>query len=139
MKNVNTRRKAYGVSFLISGLAVGGIGLLTLWTPDLISSVSMKIILTLIIVAALSAVLFMLTFANDEDMVPQKMSIVIGGCSVALSVILIGEIWFEWLEGVLLGKLVFTLLIIGGLAGFVMSVWEDFFESKRLKDEGYLD
>ena len=138
MKDVASRRKIYGIAFLISGLAMGGVGLMTLWAPDLISSFSMKLILTLVILAGLSSVLFMLTFAKEEK-IQKKMSLVIGACVLALSGILVAEIWLDVFNESLLGKLVISLLVIGVLAGFVMSVWEDFFESRRLKDEGYLD
>ncbi|MEM6780779.1 MAG: hypothetical protein AAF569_02835 [Pseudomonadota bacterium] len=139
MKDALERRKMYGIAFLMSGLALGGVGLLSMWMPDLVSTTTLKIIFSLIIAAALSCTLFMLTFANEDGKLPKKMSMIIGASSIALAAILFGEVWFDLFEKTLLGKLVVTLLVISALAGFVITVWEDFFESKKLKDEGYLD
>lgn len=139
MTSVNARRKAYGLTFLISGLVLGGVGIFALWVPELWNNTLLKALLTILVLSGLSAVLFLLTFANDEDKVPQRMSVIIGLCSVLLAGLVVGEIWFALLEDVVMGKIAFTLLIVAGLAGFVMSVWEDFFERRRLKEEGYLD
>lgn len=139
LRDITKRRNAYGTVFLISGLAIGCIGLLSLWMPDLFSSFLLKAILSCGVIAALSAVLLVMTFANQEDKLTKKMAFVIGVSSALLSIILIGQIWFSIFEGILLGKLAATLIVISMLAGFVLSVWDDFFESKRLKDENYLD
>jgi len=133
------RKKAYAATFLVSGLAIAAVGLSNIWYPDLISSTSLQIVLTLVLVAALSATLYMLTLNNCEELLSQKMSYVIGVCSVLITILLIGEIWFDFLENSMLGKLLVSLFIVAGVAGFVMAVWDDFFENKKLKDEGYLD
>lgn len=137
--NLLSQRKTYAGAFLLSGLTLGGVGILALWTPDLISGTLFKIILTLGVALAASATLFMLSFGSEEDKLTRKMTLVIGICSVAITALLVGQIWFRILEETMLGKLVATLIVICLLAGFVISVWDDFFENKRLKDENYLD
>jgi len=138
-KDAGGRRKIYALLFLFSGLALGAVGLLALWAPDFITSFIVKTVLTLVILAALSSVLFVLTFGSDNDKISQKMVLIIGICAVTLSLILIGETWFDLFEGTFLGKMIISLLGVGLLAGCVMAVWDDFFENKRLKDEHYLD
>ena len=137
--NVHLRRKSYAVTFLLSGVVLGGIGLLALWAPDIISGTTFKIILTLLVTFAASATLYMLSFGAEEDKVASKMTLLIGACTVGVAGLLIGQIWFDFLDGSLLGKAIATLTVVGFLAGFVISVWDDFFENKRLKDENYLD
>lgn len=137
--NITERRKAYALTFLISGLALGGVGILALWAPDMISGTLGKVTLSLVVALATSATLFMLTFGSEEGKLTRKMVLIIGGCTVTISGILLGQIWFDFLEESVLGKIVLSLVCIGFLAGFVISVWEDFFENKKLKDENYLD
>ena len=137
--NLTDRRKAYAMTFLVSGLALGGVGILALWAPDMISGTLGKITLTLVVALAASATLFMLTFGSEEDKITRKMVLIVGGCTVAITGILLGQIWFQFLEDSILGKIVVSLVVVCVLAGFVISVWDDFFENKKMKDENYLD
>ena len=139
MKDTETRRKVYGYGFMSSGLLLGLVGLFVMWAPDIISGTTAKLALTLFLTLCLSSVLFVLTFVNDDERLSKKVVYIIGACAIALSAILLGEIWFDILENTILGKITVTLVMIAGLAAFVLAVWDDFFESKRLKDENYLD
>lgn len=134
---IENRRKAYAIGFLGSGFALAATGLFIVWSPDDWSSV-FNITLTLLVTLLSSAILFTLSFSQD-DRVSKKTVVIIGGCAIALAATLIAEIWFDIFEDSMLFQVVVTLLVIAGAAGFFLSVWDDFFENKKLKDENYLD
>lgn len=138
-KDVILRRKLYGFIFMGSGLLLGAVGLFVMWAPDMINGTMLKLSLTFLLTLCLSSVLFVLTFTGDDEKLSKKIVYLIGACALALSAILISEIWFDIFEDTMLGKIIITLSVVAGLAAFVLAVWDDFFENKRLKDENYLD
>ena len=138
IQDTESRRKIYGITFLVSGLLLGLSGILVLWMPDTLDTGIINGILTLLIALAASSILFVLTFAQD-DKISKKAAFVIGACTFAIAGLLLGDIWFDWFENAFLGKASVSLFVIACLAGFVLTVWDDFFENKKLKDENYLD
>ena len=49
------------------------------------------------------------------------------------------QLWTNAFEWLLLGKILGTLTILGGVASFVMASQEDVSSEKKLKEEDYLD
>ncbi len=132
------RRKIYGLIFLLSGIAIGIVGISVVWAPNFLDSSALKAMATFGVCASTSAVFFIMTFRN-EDLVAKNMAKLIAVCVLGIGILLIGEIWFDILKDTFFGKLLVTLFVLAGLGGFVMAVWDDFFENKRLKDENFLD
>ena len=55
------------------------------------------------------------------------------------AVLVIIQLWTNAFEWLLLGKVLGTLTILGGVASFVIASQEDVANEKKLKDEDYLD
>jgi len=54
-------------------------------------------------------------------------------------VLVLIQTWTSAFDGLIFGKIISTLVVVGLVAAFVMAVFDDFFENKKLKDENYLD
>ena len=137
-RNKDGRRKIYAYTFLSTILIITGIGLTSIWAPDLLDMTANKVIGSSIILAALSALLYTLSFKDDDKTGTALVYIVAGACALISSFLLI-EIWFDVFDRLVLSKLTNTLLIIAIVASIIAAVKHDFFENKKLKDENYLD
>ncbi|MAZ76766.1 MAG: hypothetical protein CMH31_05630 [Micavibrio sp.] len=137
--SIDKRRKAYSLTLIGCLLAITVIGLANVWSPNLLDATLYKVLGTLAIVMGLSGLLYTLTFRDGEEKTERSLVMIIGGVSTALAAMFIAQIWFEALGGILFGKLTTTGIIIAVLAGLIITLKDDFFENKRLKDENYLD
>ena len=138
MTTPEKRRNFYAFTLLACVLAIAIVGLLNIWDVGISGTFSYKAIASAVVLAGLSGFLYTLTYNHDKKLV-KKLGMITGIAAVALSVIIIGQIWFDIFQEVIFGKLAFTLLIIGLLAAFGIAMSDDFFENKKLKDENYLD
>jgi hypothetical protein len=69
----------------------------------------------------------------------RKMLLSLGGFGLIAVLLILGQVWFEFLEGEIFVKLLISVTIVSALTSFIMAVREDFLESKHLKDENFLD
>lgn len=137
--SVDQRRKAYSLTLIGCILAITSIGLLNVWSPNLLDATLYKTLGTLVIGTGLSALLYTLSFRDEGEKTESLLVKIIGGAATLLSGLFIVQIWFDAFEGVLLGKLTVTGIIVAVVAGLIITLKDDFFENKRLKDENYLD
>jgi FtsH-binding integral membrane protein len=138
-ENLDKRRKAYSFTLVGCILAITAIGLLNVWSTSLLEATFYKTLGTLIIGVFLSALLYTLTFRDDSEKTEKNLIMIIVGASTLLAALFIVQIWFDALEGILFGKITITAVIVAVVAGFIITLKDDFFENKRLKDENYLD
>lgn len=138
VKTAESRRNIYAYTLLGCILAIAAVGLLNVWDVGIGESFTLKSITSLIVVAALSGFLYTLTYNHDKKLV-KKLGIVTGIAAVALSAMILGQIWLDLFKEVIFIKIAVTLVIVGLLAAFGIGMADDFFESKKLKDENYLD
>lgn len=132
------RRKFYAITVIASIVIISIIGLLSIWDVGLNANFTVKTVISLCILAVLSMFLYTLTYNHDKKIVKQ-LGYITGIAATAISVLIMGQIWCDMLNEIIFGKIIVTLIIIGGLAGFGIAMSSDFFESKKLKDENYLD
>ena len=132
------RRNIYAFTLLGCVIAIALVGILNIWNVGMNESFTFKTVMSLIVVACLSAFLYTLTYNHDKKLV-KKLGLITGIAAVALSVMTLGQIWFDLLEIFVFGKIASTLVIIGLLAAFGIAMSDDFFQDKKLKDENYLD
>lgn len=138
LKTTENRRKIYAVSLLVCITAIALIGVLSLWGVAFGDTALFKIMGSFIIVAGLSGFLYTLTFNHDVKII-EKMGALTGVLAVALSGMILAQIWFDAFADIFFGKMVGTIIIAGLLIAFIIAVFDDFFENKKLKDENYLD
>lgn len=138
MKTPEKRRNIYAFTLLGCVCAIALVGLLNIWEVGISGTFTYKSIASLVVVAGLSGFLYTLTYNHDKKLV-KKLGTVVGIAAIALSAIILGQIWFDMFQDVLFGKMIFTLIIVGLLAAFGIAMADDFFESKKMKDENYLD
>ena len=134
------RRKIYAYGLLASILAIAAIGLAGLWSLVSLenASVTFKIVITLVISAALSGFLYTLSFQQEEK--NKKVLVFISGAmGVLLSASLLLQIWVHPFNDAIFSKLIMTFVVIGVVSAFVIALFDDFFENKKLKDDNYLD
>lgn len=132
------RRKIYAVILLICVLGLAAIGLATVWGADFSETFLFKICLTLVIGSALSIFLYTLTYRHGEQKI-QRLGYFTGACATTLSGVILLQVWFEAFNEAFFGKLCITLVILGLIAAFIIAVFDDFFENKKMKEENYLD
>lgn len=137
-KNSEKRGKTYAYTLLGCIAAIALIGLAGIWGIAPIDSVLYKLVVTLITVGALSGFLFTLNSETDKKF-SQRIVYIIGGCAIGLALLVILQIWTDAFNDLFFGKIISTLFVIGLLGAFVLAVFDDFFENKKLKDENYLD
>jgi len=137
--SIDTRRKTYSRTLIGCILAMTFIGLANVWSPNLMDATLYKVLGTLAIITGLSGLLYTLTFRDGEEKMEKSLVMVIGGVSSALAAMFIAQIWFDALGGILFGKLTTTGIIIAVIAGVLITLKDDFFENKKMKDENYLD
>jgi hypothetical protein len=138
MSTSEKRRSFYAFTLLGCVLSIAIVGLLNIWDVGISGTVSYKLIASAVVLSGLSGFLYTLTYNHDKKLV-KKLGMITGIAAVALSTIILGQIWFDLFQNIIFGKLAFTLLIIGLLAGFGIAMSDDFFENKKMKDENYLD
>lgn len=138
VKTTESRRNIYSYALLGSIGLIALVGLLNIWGAGIDSSVTVKIFASLTVIAGLSAFLYTLTFNHDVKIV-KKLGVFTGFAAAALSAVILAQIWFSAFNEIFFGKLTVTIVILGLLAAFVIAVFDDFFENKKLKDDNYLD
>ena len=138
VKTTESRRNIYAYTLLGCVLAIALVGLLNIWEVGIDNSFTFKSITSLIVIAGLSGFLYTLTYNHDKKLV-KKLGIATGIAAVALSAVILGQIWFDLFQDIIFGKIAITLIIIGLLAAFGIAMSDDFFENKKLKDDNYLD
>lgn len=132
------RRSIYATSLMICVAAIALTGVLSLWGISFGDTALFKIISSLVVIAGLSGFLFTLTFNHDVKII-EKMGAVTGGLAITFSGLVLAQIWFDAFEDAFFAKLIGTIIIIGLFIAFIIAVFDDFFENKKLKDENYLD
>ncbi len=138
MKTPETRRNLYAYTLLGCVLLIALVGLMNIWELNIGGTLTFKIIGSLAVLGGLSGFLYTLTYNHEKKLV-KKLGTVTGVAAVALSVLILGQIWFDAFQDIFFGKLALTFIIIGLLAAFGIAMADDFFESKKMKDENYLD
>jgi len=138
-QNLENRRRIYAYTLIGCLLAMTSIGLINVWSPNILDATLYKVLGTLVIGMGLSGLLYTLSFRDGGERMEKWLVNVIGGASVLLAVIFLIQIWFDALDSALFGKVTVTGIVIAIVAGLVITLKDDFFENKRLKDENYLD
>jgi len=138
VKTSESRRNIYSYTLLGSIGLIALVGILSIWGAGIEGSLMMKIFASLAVIAGLSGFLYTLTFNHDIKLV-KRLGAFTGVAAVALSGVILAQIWFEAFNEILFGKLTVTIIILGLMAAFIIAVFDDFFESKKMKDENYLD
>lgn len=137
-KDADIRGKTYAYTLLGCVMAIAFIGLAGIWGIAPADSILYKLIVTLITAGALSGFLFTLNAETDKKL-SQRLVYIIGGCAVSLGLLVVLQIWTDFMNDVFFAKIISTLVVIGLLGAFALAVFDDFFENKKLKDENYLD
>jgi len=138
VKTPESRRNIYSYALLGSIGLIAFVGLLNIWGAGMDSSLMMKTFGSLAVIAGLSGFLYTLTFNHDVKIV-KKLGAFTGIAAAALSAIILAQIWFSAFNEIIFGKLAVTIVILGLFAAFVIAVFDDFFENKKMKDDNYLD
>lgn len=138
MKTAEQRQNIYAYTLLGSVLAIAVVGLLNVWGFGLGAGTTYKLIGSAVIVASLCTFLYTLTFNHDIKLI-EKLGKTTGVLASALSAIILAQIWFEAFQEAFFIKITVTIVILGALLAFVIAIFDDFFENKKLKDENYLD
>jgi len=138
LKDASKRGKTYAYTLLACVIAIALIGLASIWGIAPINSTLYKLVVTFISIGALSGFLFTLNSEADK-LISKRISYIIGGCAIGMALIVITQIWTDFLGDILFGKIISTLLVIGLLGAFAIAIFDDFFENKKLKDDNYLD
>jgi len=133
-----TRSKAYAYTLLGCILAIAITGLMGIWGLAPLDSMIYKLIASFVTVGALSGFLFTLNAETDKKL-SKRLVFIVGVCAIGLALIVLLQTWTSIIDDIIFGKVVSTLLVIGLFAAFIMAVFDDFFENKKLKDENYLD
>lgn len=133
-----TRRRIYAITLLLSAGATALIGLLSLWDVGLDEGFTIKTFASFVVIAALSAFLYTLTHNHDIKLI-KRLGNITGILAVTFGVCVLGQIWFDMFDDIFFAKFISSILILGLLVAFIIAVFDDFFENKRLKDENYLD
>jgi hypothetical protein len=138
LPNTDKRSKAYAYTLMGCILAIALIGLLGIWGIAPLDSTLYKLVTSFVTIGALSGFLFTLNAETDKK-ISQRLVYIVGGSTIGLALIVLLQIWTSLLDESIFSRIVGTLVVIGLLAAFVMAVFDDFFENKKLKDENYLD
>lgn len=138
VKTPESRRNIYSYTLLGCIGLIALIGLLNIWGAGMDNSIMMKSFGSLSVIAGLSGFLYTLTFNHDIKLI-ERLGAFTGVAAVALSGVILAQIWFDAFNDIFFGKLIMTIVILGLLAAFVIAVFDDFFENKKMKDDNYLD
>jgi len=138
LKDADKRNKTYAYTLLGCVLAIAVIGLAGIWGIAPADSTLYKLVASFITIGALSAFLYTLNMGSDQKY-SKRLVFIVGGSAIALGVLVLLQTWTSMFDSLIFGKITSTLIVIGLLAAFVMAVFDDFFENKKLKDENYLD
>ena len=138
LKDADKRNKTYAYTLLGCVLAIAVIGLAGIWGIAPADSMLYKLVASFVTIGALSAFLYTLNMGSDQKY-SKRLVFIVGGCAIALGVLVLLQTWTSMFDGLIFSKITSTLIVVGLLAAFVMAVFDDFFENKKLKDENYLD
>lgn len=138
VKTPESRRNIYSYTLLGCIGLIAFVGLLNIWGAGMDESAMLKIFASLAVIAGLSGFLYTLTFNHDVKII-KKLGNFTGIAAAALSAIILAQIWFDAFNEIFFGKITVTIVILGLFAAFIIAVFDDFFENKKMKDENYLD
>lgn len=138
LKDADKRNKTYAYTLLGCVLAIAVIGLAGIWGIAPADSMLYKLVASFVTIGALNAFLYTLNMGSDQKY-SKRLVFIVGGCAIALGVLVLLQTWTSMFDGLIFSKITSTLIVVGLLAAFVMAVFDDFFENKKLKDENYLD
>lgn len=136
--STDKRRNFYAFALLGCVLSIAIVGLLNIWDIGISGTLSYKFIASAVVLGGLSGFLYTLTYNHDKKLV-KKLGMITGIAAVALSAMILGQIWLDLFKGAVFIQITFTLVIIGLLAAFGIAMADDFFEGKKMEDENYLD
>ncbi|HEY8192094.1 MAG TPA: hypothetical protein VIG74_06690 [Alphaproteobacteria bacterium] len=123
---------------LLTGAAAAILGLAQMWWEPLAWEIFIKSMVTLLVLGLVASFLT----AIDYDMPGSRGKIILAALAllaVAGGGLVVAQMWWHVMTYALFGKVLITLLIIGGLLSFFAAVSEDFGMNKRLKDNKYID
>lgn len=138
MRSIEGRRKFYAFGLLTSFITLIAVSIFTVWSADLLDSNIIKILVTLLILMGISGYLYIFSFGYAET----KSKVLVffsSAAAVMLTLIVLLQIWFGTFDKDLFIKLAITFIIVKAAAYGILAIVEDFFDSKKLKDENYLD
>lgn len=132
-------------NFRYLGLGLIGLGVLTVasillyvWTDAMEGKLLWDILLTVATLGGFIGFLVMVGFdaANTRYPIGLKVLAVFAG---ALTLTVLAQVWFDAFEAVAFSKILLTEILLVGLISLIIIVKEDILQSKRLKDDNYLD
>ena len=125
-------------SLIGMGVVAAALGLAQMWGNVMEWALFVRTMGTIIVLGTLSSFLI----AVDYDMpASRKKWLLLVLCAMALTagVLIVGQIWAQWLDWTVFVKVLISLAVAVGLIGFIIAVAEDFGTAKKLRDEHYID
>ncbi|NBX66228.1 MAG: hypothetical protein EBQ96_04455 [Proteobacteria bacterium] len=133
---INTR--SLFISLISTAVLAAVVGIVQVWLSPFSWDVFLKILATLTIIGVVSS--FLLAVDYDLGSTSSRGYLYgLVGLAIASGALVIAQIWLDMLPWAVFINLVWTLLIITGLLGFVLVAKDDFTKNKKLRDENYID
>lgn len=121
------------------GVAAAVLGLAQMWLTPMGEIAFMKSLATIGILGLMAG----FVGAVDTDMMPagrrRIMLFALMGMAVFCGALCIAQMWWTVMDWTAFMKALITIVILIGLDGFIMAVWEDLGTTRKLKDDKYID
>lgn len=121
------------------GVAAAALGLAQMWLTPMGEISFMKSLATVGILGVMAG----FVGAVDTDMMPagrrRVMLFALMGMAVFCGALCIAQMWWTVMDWTAFMKVLITVVVLIGLDGFIMAVWEDLGTTRKLKDDKYID
>lgn len=125
-------------SLLLMGIIASALGIAQMWWEPFAWDIFVKTLITIVVLGTLASLLI----AIDYDLPGSKGKFLLGIVvllATLTSGLVIGQLWWSFLETIMFWKVLITLAILVSLLSFIVAVSEDFGTNKKLKDDKYID
>lgn len=130
--------KVLGAGLIGLGTAFAGLILAQMWFEPFETRIFVRCLVTLALSGGYGLYIGMIWDDLDKSRY-RRMLISLAVFGFVALVLILGQMWFEFLAWEVFGKVLISVIVVSGLISFVMAVRDDFFDGKRLRDENFLD
>lgn len=130
--------KVLFISLISTGCIAALLGILQMWFSLMAPVMFGKVMITLAVLGTLASFLL----AVDYDFPGSKTKRMLAALvllALTAAVLILGQVWLSWLAMSVFWKIIVTLVILAGLAAFILAAVEDFGTNKKLKDDNFID
>lgn len=132
------RGKILMAVLVATGVLAALMGLAQMWFEPFVWDVFVKSLITLLIVGVLTSFLAAVNYDMPGSRARLFLILLVVLAIVGAGLI-VTQLWWEPFKALMFGKMIVTVIILAGLASFILAVSEDLGTTGKLKKDKFID